>query len=74
MYTSLSSLRKVSLLSLTLVNSRKLIAIWNPVQRWINNQEQKFHKIKPDQRDGMGREKGGGFRMGNTCIPVADSF
>ena len=26
------------------------------------------------QRDGMGREKGGGFRMGNTCIPVADSF
>ena len=27
-----------------------------------------------DQRDGMGREEGGGFRMGNTCIPVADSF
>ena len=26
------------------------------------------------QRDGMGREEGGGFRMGNTCIPVADSF
>ena len=26
------------------------------------------------QRDGRGREKGGGFRMGNTCIPVADSF
>ena len=25
-------------------------------------------------RDGMGREEGGGFRMGNTCIPVADSF
>ena len=25
------------------------------------------------QRDGMGREEGG-FRMGNTCIPVADSF
>ena len=23
-------------------------------------------------RDGMGREEGGGFRMGNTCIPVAD--
>ena len=22
----------------------------------------------------MGREGGGGFRMGNTCIPVADSF
>ena len=26
------------------------------------------------QRDGMGREEGGGFRMGNTCIPLADSF
>ena len=24
------------------------------------------------QRDGMGREEGGGFRMGNMCIPVAD--
>ena len=23
------------------------------------------------QRDGMGKEEGGGFRMGNTCIPVA---
>ena len=26
------------------------------------------------QRDGMGREEGEGFRMGNTCIPVVDSF
>ena len=26
-----------------------------------------------DQRDGTGREEGGGFRMGNTCIPVVDS-
>ena len=26
------------------------------------------------QRDGMGREEGGGFRMGNTCVPMADSF
>ena len=26
------------------------------------------------QRDGIGREEGGGFGMGNTCIPVADSF
>ena len=26
------------------------------------------------QRDGMGREEGGGFRLGNTCIPVADLF
>ena len=25
------------------------------------------------QRDGTGREVGGGFRMGNTCTPMADS-
>ena len=24
-------------------------------------------------RAGMGREVGGGFRMGNTCTPMADS-
>jgi len=32
-----------------------------------------FFRIQ-NQRDGMGREEGGGFRMGNTCIPVVDSF
>ena len=26
------------------------------------------------QREGMGREEGGGFKMGNTDIPVVDSF
>ena len=26
------------------------------------------------QRDGMAREVGGGFRMGGTGVPVADSF
>ena len=26
------------------------------------------------QRDGMGREVGGGFRMGNTCKSMADSY
>ena len=26
------------------------------------------------KREGMGREEGGGFRMGNTGIPVTDSF
>ena len=30
--------------------------------------------IGTTQRDGVGREEGGGFRMGNTCMPVADSF
>ena len=26
------------------------------------------------QRDSMGREVGGGFRMGNTCTPMGDSY
>ena len=26
------------------------------------------------QRDGMGRKAGGGFRMGNTCTPMADAI
>ena len=26
------------------------------------------------QTNCMGREEGGGFRMGNTCIPVVDLF
>jgi len=26
------------------------------------------------QRDGMEREVGGGFRMENTCTPMADSY
>ena len=25
------------------------------------------------QRDGIGREVGGGFRMGNVCTPVVDA-
>ena len=30
--------------------------------------------IGTTQREGMGREEGGGFRMGRMGIPVADSF
>ena len=33
-----------------------------------------FYHTGTTQRDGMGREEGGGFGMGNTCIPVVDSF
>ena len=36
-----------------------------------------FHKVDlriwTTQRDGTGREEGGGLRMGNTCTPAADS-
>ena len=31
-------------------------------------------QIWKTQREGMGKEEGGGFRMGSTGIPVADSF
>ena len=34
----------------------------------------KIIETKNTPREGMGREEGGGFRMGNTDIPVADSF
>ena len=32
-----------------------------------------LREVDLKKRDGMGRDEGGGFRMGNTCIPVADS-
>ena len=31
------------------------------------------HEIRMAQRDGMGKDVGGGFRIGNTCTPVVDS-
>ena len=33
----------------------------------------KYPCLGMNQRDGMGREVGGGFRMGNMCTPVVDS-
>ena len=30
-------------------------------------------EVKRYLRDGMGRDVGGGFRMGDTCPPIADS-
>ena len=30
-------------------------------------------RFDASQRDGMGKAVGGGFRMGNTCTPMADS-
>ena len=49
---------------------------WNelPVQVWCRILVGWGWCTGTTQRDGMGREEGGGFRMGNTCIPVADSF
>ena len=53
-----------------LVNEQKQVAENPPssmrkhTQSWCS---------RTTQRDGVRKELGGGFRMGNTCIPVADS-
>ena len=49
--------------------------MWNrsPVQVQCMRQGAQGWCTGMTQRDGMGREVGGGFRMGNTCAPVADS-
>ena len=60
------------------------------LERWDHHVRKLFHELPVQvrctildawgwctgttQRDGMGREEGGGFRMGNICIPVVDSF
>jgi len=49
--------------------------MWNesPVQVWCMRQGARGWCTRMTQRDGIGREMGGEFRMGNTCTPVADS-
>ena len=49
--------------------------MWNglPVQVRCMRQGARGWCTGMTQRDGMGREVGGGFRMGNTCTPVVDS-
>ena len=49
--------------------------IWNrsPVQVRCMRQGAQGWYTGITQRDGMGREVGGGFRMGNTYTPMADS-
>ena len=62
-----------ALASVLLMNTQD----WSPLgwTGWISLQSKGLSGvIGLRMRDGMGREEGGGFRMGNTCIPVADSF
>ena len=57
-------------------------AVWDyKISAWQNSRDIEYNvscilslSLEKDMRDGVGREEGGGFRMGNTCIPVADSF
>ena len=50
-------------------NSMDLIKAEDIKNRWQQYTEELYKKYL-----GTGREEGGGFRMGNTCIPVVDSF
>ena len=65
-----------SLSSEPLKTSQVKYHVWNklPVQVWCTILNAWGWCTGTTKRDGMGREEGGGFRMGNTCIPVADSF
>ena len=47
--------------------------VQKPVQVWCRIQEAWGWCTGMTQRDGIGREAGGGFRMGNTCTPMADA-
>ena len=40
---------------------------------WMHETSARGWCIGKTQRDGMGREVGGGSGMGNTCKPMADS-
>ena len=40
---------------------------------WMHETSAQGWCTRMTQRDGMGREVGGGFRMGNTCKSMADS-
>ena len=48
--------------------------MWNklPVQVQCMIQDARGWSTGITQRDGMGKEAGGGLRMGNTCTPMAD--
>ena len=49
--------------------------MWNrsPVQIWCMKQDTQSWCTGTTQRDGMGREVGGGFGMGDTGTAMADS-
>ena len=40
---------------------------------WMTETSAQGGCTRMTQRDGIGREVGGGFRMGNTCKSMADS-
>ena len=58
---------------LSRVNMETLsLRIWQETLAKLKNKEKNSTRTV-FKRDGMGKEVGGGFRMGNTCTPVADA-
>ena len=52
----------------------KLKDTWSLEEKvWCRIQKAWGWCTRMTQRDGMGREVGGGFRMGNTCTPMVDA-
>ena len=60
--------------SFTVFLTSFIIQCLSPVQVWCTILDAWGWCTGTTQREGMGREEGGGFRMGSTGIPVADSF
>ena len=61
------------------LQAARLLCAWhslgkNPgVTAWMHETRAQGWCTGKTQRDGMGREAGGGIRMGNTCKSMADS-
>ena len=53
----------------------KYINIWDQIASpgWMHETSAQGWCTGKTQRDGMGREARGGFRMGNTCKSMAES-
>ena len=81
-WVCLTQMEKLQLLWFSLksgvgVNRMQLLYyhMWNELPDWVwcRIQDAQGWCTGMTQRDGMRREVGGGFRMGDTCTPMADS-
>ena len=53
-------------------NQMKILEVSSEFNLKLNSLDEQNIKMQI-QRDGIGREVRGGFRIGNTCTPVADA-
>ena len=66
--------RKTTALSIRTFVGKVMSLLFNMLSRLVITFLPRSKRLLISQRDGIGREEGGGFRMGNTCIPVMDPF